>query len=85
MQRFSARLKPVTIVALLLTLLLIFTVQGQVILHAPLNILLIAIPVLLQNYCMFGVAFALAYACSIPFDVAAPAVTNFLACYLGKV
>ena len=47
------RLKPVSIVALLTTLILLFAFQGQQILANPLHILLIAIPLTLQTYLIF--------------------------------
>ena len=50
---FLARLKPVSISALLLTLVLIFAFQGDVILENPFAILLIAIPLTIQTYFVF--------------------------------
>ncbi|BDD11836.1 arsenical-resistance protein (plasmid) [Fulvitalea axinellae] len=50
---FLAKLKPVSIVALLSTLVLLFAFQGKTILENPFNILLIAIPLALQTYFIF--------------------------------
>ncbi|MGB0403635.1 MAG: ACR3 family arsenite efflux transporter [Salibacteraceae bacterium] len=50
---FLARLKPISVAALLLTLVLIFAFQGEVILDNPLAILLIAIPLTIQTYFIF--------------------------------
>ena len=50
---FLKRLKPVSIIALLSTLVLIFAFQGQTILNNPLAILLIAIPLAIQTYFIF--------------------------------
>lgn len=54
--QFLKRLKPVSIFALLLTLVLIFAFQGQKIIDNPLAILLIAIPLTLQTYFIFFVS-----------------------------
>ncbi|WP_187263927.1 ACR3 family arsenite efflux transporter [Pontibacter beigongshangensis] len=51
--RFLPRLKPVSMVALLTTLVLLFAFQGEQILEQPLNIVLIAIPLILQTYFIF--------------------------------
>lgn len=53
--QFLRNLKPVSIVALLLTLILIFAFQGKVIIDQPFVILLIAIPLTLQTYFIFFV------------------------------
>jgi len=50
---FLKRLKPISITALLLTLVLIFAFQGQTILDKPIAIVLIAIPLALQTYFIF--------------------------------
>lgn len=53
---FLKRLKPVSILALLLTLVLIFAFQGQKIIEEPLAILLIAVPLALQTYFIFFIS-----------------------------
>ncbi|PZE18250.1 arsenical-resistance protein [Putridiphycobacter roseus] len=53
---FLKRLKPISILALLLTLVLIFAFQGEKIINNPLAILLIAIPLTLQTYFIFFVS-----------------------------
>lgn len=52
-QRFIPSLKPISIVALLSTLVLLFAFQGRVLVQSPLQILLIAIPLTLQTYVIF--------------------------------
>nr|HPR32428.1 hypothetical protein [Prolixibacteraceae bacterium] len=52
-ERFLPRLKPFSISALLVTLVLLFAFQGEQILTHPLHILLIAIPLTLQTYLIF--------------------------------
>ena len=69
---FTAMLKPISIVGLLLTVVLLFGFQGNVILAQPLLIALIAVPLLLQSYGIFAVAFATAWFMKIPFRIAAP-------------
>jgi ACR3 family arsenite transporter len=50
---FLRRLKPVSVVALLTTLILIFAFQGQKIIEHPMAILLVAVPLALQTYFIF--------------------------------
>ncbi len=80
---FRDRIKPITILGLLVTVVLLFGFQGEVILETPLVIALIAVPLLLQTYGIFFVAYGLAKAWKVPFNVAAPCAligtSNFLA------
>lgn len=69
---FTAMLKPVSIIGLLFTVVLLFGFQGNVILAQPLLIGLIAVPLLLQSYGIFAVAYATAWLAKIPFRIAAP-------------
>ncbi len=69
---FRDRIKPVTVIGLLVTVILLFGFQGQVILETPLVIALIAVPLLLQSYGIFALAYGLARLWRIPFNVAAP-------------
>lgn len=57
---------------LLLTVVLLFGFQGEVILSQPLVIALIAVPILIQSYGMFALAYGAAYALKVPHNVAAP-------------
>jgi ACR3 family arsenite transporter len=70
---FLERLGPVTMVGLLLTLVLLFSFQGEVILQNPLHIVLIAVPLIVQTFFVFLIAYGWAYAWRVPHDVAAPA------------
>jgi arsenite transporter len=70
---FLKKFGPVTIVGLLLTLVLLFSFQGEVILNNPLHIALIAVPLIIQTFFIFAVAYGWAYAWRIPHNVAAPA------------
>jgi ACR3 family arsenite transporter len=70
--RFSKRVKPLSVLALLATVVLLFGFQGHVILDRPLLIALIAVPLLVQSYGIFAVAYGAAYLWRVPFNVAAP-------------
>ena len=70
--RFTGSIKPFSVVALLVTVVLLFGFQGHVILDRPLLIALIAVPLLVQSYGIFAVAYGAAYLWRVPFNVAAP-------------
>jgi ACR3 family arsenite transporter len=72
-QQFIPKFKHVTIVGLLLTLTIIFSFQGQVILENPLHIILIAIPLTVQTFVIFFIAYLASRALRLPHNVAAPA------------
>jgi len=69
---FIARVKPFSVLGLLATVVLLFGFQGGVILAQPLLIALIAVPLLLQSYGIFAIAYGWAYLWRVPFPVAAP-------------
>jgi ACR3 family arsenite transporter len=69
---FTRAIKPFSILGLLATVVLLFGFQGQVILDRPLLIGLIAIPLLIQSYAMFALAYLAAWAWRVPHNVAAP-------------
>ena len=62
-----------TSIGLLLTLVMIFMFQSETIINNPLHILLIAIPLILQTYFIFAIAYTGAKFMKLPFDIAAPA------------
>jgi arsenite transporter len=70
--RFTARLKPFSIVGLLATVVLLFGFQAGTIVSQPLLIALIAIPILIQSYGIFALAYAAALAWRVPHKIAAP-------------
>jgi ACR3 family arsenite transporter len=70
---FLPALKPVSIVALLSTLLLLFAFQGEKILASPLNILLIAIPLTIQTYLIFFVTWYFGRKMKLPHCICSPA------------
>ena len=63
----------VTVAGLLLTLVIIFSFQGQIIVDNPINIVLIAIPLILQTFLIFFIAYFWAKFWKLPHNVAAPA------------
>jgi ACR3 family arsenite transporter len=71
-ERFLHVLTPITISALLLTLVLLFSFKGDVILGNPLTILWIAIPLVLQTLLIFGLGYGLARALRLRYADAAP-------------
>jgi ACR3 family arsenite transporter len=70
---FTARIKPFSILGLLATVVLLFGFQAQTILDKPLVIALIAVPLLIQSYGIFVVAYGWGYLWRVPFSTAAPA------------
>ena len=70
---FLPKFNHVTIVGLLLTLVIIFSFQGNVILSNPLHIGLIAVPLILQTVLIFFIAYLAAKALKLPHNIAAPA------------
>ncbi len=63
----------VTTVGLLLTLVLIFAFQGNTILEKPLHIVLIAVPLVLQTFLVFAIAYLACKILRLPHDIASPA------------
>ncbi|NUN15061.1 MAG: ACR3 family arsenite efflux transporter [Myxococcales bacterium] len=72
-ERLSSKLKPTSIVGLLLTVVLLFGFQAETIVEQPGRVVLIAIPLLIQSYGIFAISYGLARAMKLPFNVAAPA------------
>ncbi|MBS3816144.1 MAG: ACR3 family arsenite efflux transporter [Candidatus Thermoplasmatota archaeon] len=70
---FLEKVGDLTIPGLLLTLILLFSFQGDIIVSNPEHILLIAIPLTIFTFTIFSIAYGMAYLWGIPHDVAAPA------------
>ena len=70
---FLPKLKPVSIIALLTTLVLLFAFQGQTILSNPLIILLIAVPLTIQTYFIFFAAWFSGKLIKLPYKICSPA------------
>jgi len=71
-QRFLHLLTPVTITALLVTLVLLFSFKGDVILESPLTIVWIAVPLFIQTNLIFWLGYALARLLRLSYQDAAP-------------
>ena len=70
---FIKKFDGVTMVGLLLTLVLIFSFQGETILGNPLHIVLIAAPLIIQTFLIFFIAYFTARLLKLPFSISAPA------------
>ena len=69
---FRDRIKPWSVVGLIATVMILFGLQGQVILDRPQVIVMIAVPILIQSYGIFALAYGAAYALRVPHRIAAP-------------
>lgn len=70
---FIHKFDNITVGGLLLTLILIFSFQGDVILKNPLHIFLISIPLIIQTFFIFFITYFFAYKLKIPHNISAPA------------
>ncbi|MDG6099005.1 ACR3 family arsenite efflux transporter [Alteromonas sp. ZYF713] len=73
LNQFLATMKPWSIIGLLATVVLLFGFQSETILAQPQAIVLIAIPLLIQTYGIFAIAYFIAKQLKLPHNVAAPA------------
>ena len=71
-EKFLPKLKPVSIFALLLTLVLLFAFQGKKIIASPFNIFLIAIPLIIQTYIIFFIAWFAGKKMQLPHCILSP-------------
>lgn len=71
--RFAHRLKPTSIIGLLLTVVILFGLQADTITDSPGRVALIAVPLLIQSYGIFALGYGAARILRLPFDIAAPA------------
>ncbi|WP_237401086.1 ACR3 family arsenite efflux transporter [Rhodovulum sulfidophilum] len=69
---FTARIKPVSMVGLVATVAILFGLQGDTILSRPGVIALIAVPILIQSYAIFALAYGAAWLLKVPHRIAAP-------------
>lgn len=72
-EQFLHVLTPVTIIALLITLVLLFSFKGEIIISNPLTILWIAVPLFIQTVVIFGLGYWLAKVFKLRYEDAAPA------------
>lgn len=71
--KFTAKVKPFSIIGLLATVVMLFGFQAGTIIEKPMVIALIAIPLLIQSYGIFAIAYGWGYFWRVPFSTAAPA------------
>lgn len=69
---FLAAVKPLSVVGLIATVVILFGLQGQVIVERPTVIAMIAAPILIQSYGIFLIAYGAAYVLRVPHRIAAP-------------
>lgn len=69
---FITKLKPISIIALLSTLVLLFAFQGEKIIASPFNIILISIPLILQTYFIFFTAWGIGRKMDLPHCILSP-------------
>ncbi|WP_346929686.1 ACR3 family arsenite efflux transporter [Clostridium sp.] len=72
-KQFIPKFNNVTVIGLLLTLIIIFSFQGDVIIKNPLHIILIAIPLIIQTFLIFFIAYIASKILKLPYNIAAPA------------
>ena len=71
-REFTARMKPLSVIGLLATVLLLFGFQAGTIVTRPLLVALIAVPIIIQSYGIFFIAYGWAKAWNVPHAIAAP-------------
>ena len=69
---FIKKFEKVTIIGLLSTLIIIFAFQGNIIISSPVHILMISVPLVIQTFLIFAVAYAWGRFWKLPFSIAAP-------------
>jgi ACR3 family arsenite transporter len=72
LETFNKKIQPYSILGLLLTVILLFGFQAETIITKPIIILLIAIPLIIQSYGIFIIAYVWSYLWKVPHKIAAP-------------
>jgi ACR3 family arsenite transporter len=72
LEKFNKKIQPYSILGLLLTVILLFGFQAETIITKPIIILLIAIPLIIQSYGIFIIAYIWSYLWKVPHKIAAP-------------
>ena len=73
LQKFSIKIQPYSILGLLCTVILLFGFQAETIITKPIIIILIAVPLIIQSYSIFIIAYGWSYLWKVPHNIAAPA------------
>lgn len=71
-KKFLHILTPITIIALLITLVILFSLKGEMIISNPLSILWIAVPLFIQTMLIFGIGYILSKTLKLSYKDAAP-------------
>ena len=71
-EAFLRRVKPYSVIGLIVTVVILFGLQGETILARPATIVLIAVPILIQSYGIFVLGYGAAYVLKVPHRIAAP-------------
>ena len=71
-EAFLRRVKPYSVIGLIVTVVILFGLQGETILARPATIILIAVPILIQSYGIFVLGYGAAYVLKVPHRIAAP-------------
>ncbi len=71
--KFLKKIGDLTIIGLLLTLILLFSFQGDVIVNNPIHIALIAVPLIIQTFFIFSIAYGWSFLWKLDHEIAAPA------------
>lgn len=71
-EAFLGRVKPYSVIGLIVTVVILFGLQGETILARPATIILIAVPILIQSYGIFVLGYSAAYVLKVPHRIAAP-------------
>ena len=69
---FLSRVKPLSMIGLIATVVILFGLQGSVLIERPVVIAMIAAPILIQSHGIFLIAYGAAYALNVPHRIAAP-------------
>ena len=69
---FSSKVKPWSVVGLIATVAILFGLQGATIVDKPIVILFIAVPIIIQSYSIFAIAYGVSFAFKVPHRIAAP-------------
>ena len=72
LEKFNKKIQPYSILGLLLTVILLFGFQAETIITKPIIILLISIPLIIQSYGIFIIAYVWSYLWKVPHKIAAP-------------
>lgn len=71
-EKIIPKFAPITTIGLLMMLVLLFTMQADLIIENPIHILMIAVPLVIQTFLIFGITFGIGRLIRLPYEIAAP-------------